>query len=175
MSENLYEINNWVELNTKSDQPRYSEFAGANGYVKDYEALYNTFILDRSEFSQDDNKTGGDDCESFIVRYNKIVFKGKIDWYEKDESKGLEEGNRVGIKIKPALTVDDYPNLKVKIGTKIYDKTIFDGGVLVYTPNVTPDSKRFKIEIDWDGVNVERFVIEIMPGTYLKSKDETTV
>lgn len=40
MYEEFYEITNWIEINTKSDQPRYSELVAANNYVKDYESIY---------------------------------------------------------------------------------------------------------------------------------------
>ena len=172
----LYEISNWVELSTKSDQPRVSELLASNSYVKDYETLYNTFKLERSKFSQDPSKVGGEDCVAKMVGKTKIVFGGKVDWYPEDKGLGRAAGNRVGVQITPSLSLDEYPDVKVTIAGKVYDKSVFSDGddnSIWYYPLITKDSKLFTVEIDWNGEDVEKFVIEITPGTYIKTKEET--
>lgn len=81
MYEEFYEITNWIEINTKSDQPRYSELVASNNYVKDYESIYASACpdMEQSEFTQDPSKVGGIDLTAAKVGNNKIVFGGKIN------------------------------------------------------------------------------------------------
>lgn len=178
MYEEFYEITNWIEINTKSDQPRYSELVASNNYVKDYESIYASACpdMEQSEFTQDPSKVGGIDLTAAKVGNNKIVFGGKINWYAEDKSLGRAEGNRVGVQIKPADEVlDEYPQMQIKIGNKVYTKDAFESsGVLWYYPLITKDSKRFVVNMEWNENNKEKFIIEILPGTVLKTKDDPT-
>lgn len=178
MYEEFYEITNWIEINTKSDQPRYSELVASNNYVKDYESIYASACpdMEQSEFTQDPSKVGGIDLTAAKVGNNKIVFGGKINWYAEDKSLGRAEGNRVGVQIKPADGVlDEYPQMQIKIGNKVYTKDAFESsGVLWYYPLITKDSKRFVVNMEWNENNKEKFIIEILPGTVLKTKDDHT-
>lgn len=65
--------------------------------------------------------------------------------------------------------------MQIKIGNKVYTKDAFESsGVLWYYPLITKDSKRFVVNMEWNENNKEKFIIEILPGTVLKTKDDPT-
>lgn len=175
----LFEVDksNWVEMNNLDANSVWKNKVTDKMWSDDMKEKH--LLKIKSYITRDPGNTGGDECKHNIDEARKnIMFSGKIDWYEKDDSLGRSAGNRVGVMIEfPTATDEDLKSLKIRISGKVYDQSVLDEHegkkVLWYYPLVKSNEASYKVELIWgEETNNEVHYVFISPSTVLKEKEK---
>lgn len=185
--DNVWEspVTNWVEFNDLDIDSYWKTKVFDKMYAADMKRMHGLAIV--SKIMRDPSSVGGEECMHNINgAQDAIMFTGKIDWYEADESLGRIAGNRVGtmIQFPEDITDEMLDSLRIKIAGKVYDKSALDEHegkkVLWYYPLVKSNEDEFKVTLVWgEETNSQDFYIFISPTSVLKeaeaaAEEETT-
>lgn len=170
---------NWVEYNDLDIDSYWKTKAIDKMYSADMKVTHNLAIV--SEIMRDPSNVGGTECNANINESKTaIMFSGKIDWYEEDESLGRVAGNRVGVMIKfpEDITEEQLNELRIHIAGKVYGKDALDEHegkkVLWYYPLVKSSEDSFMVKLVWGKeTDNQIFWIFISPTTELKEAETT--
>lgn len=170
---------NWVEYNDLDIDSYWKTKAIDKMYSADMKVTHNLAIV--SEIMRDPSNVGGTECNANINEAKTaIMFSGKIDWYEEDESLGRVAGNRVGVMIKfpEDVTEEQLNELRIHIAGKVYGKDALDEHegkkVLWYYPLVKSSEDSFMVKLVWGKeTDNQIFWIFISPTTELKEAETT--
>lgn len=170
---------NWVEYNDLDIDSYWKTKAIDKMYSADMKVTHNLAIV--SEIMRDPSNVGGTECNANINEAKTaIMFSGKIDWYEEDDSLGRVAGNRVGVMIKfpEDITEEQLNELRIHIAGKVYGKDALDEHegkkVLWYYPLVKSSEDSFMVKLVWGKeTDNQIFWIFISPTTELKEAETT--
>lgn len=170
---------NWVEYNDLDIDSYWKTKAMDKMYSADMKVTHNLAIV--SEIMRDPSNVGGTECNANINEAKTaIMFSGKIDWYEEDDSLGRVAGNRVGVMIKfpEDITEEQLNELRIHIAGKVYGKDALDEHegkkVLWYYPLVKSSEDSFMVKLVWGKeTDNQIFWIFISPTTELKEAETT--
>lgn len=170
---------NWVEHNNLDIDSYWKTKAMDKMYSADMKVTHNLAIV--SEIMRDPSNVGGTECNANINEAKTaIMFSGKIDWYEEDDSLGRVAGNRVGVMIKfpEDITEEQLNELRIHIAGKVYGKDALDEHegkkVLWYYPLVKSSEDSFMVKLVWGKeTDNQIFWIFISPTTELKEAETT--
>lgn len=170
------EKSNWVEMNDLDGHSYWkTKKVVPEMYSGDY-AEYHLIGI-KSIISRDPGNVGGDECfDDVDESLHNIMFSGKIEWYDKDESLGRTAGNRVGVMIRfpESVTEDQLNTVRFHIAGKVYDKSVLDEHegkkVLWYYPLVKGSEDQFQVKVEWTPTMYEIFNIMISPTSVLLEK-----
>lgn len=170
---------NWVEMNACDDHSYFKTKVMDKMYNYDMRKMHG--IGFDSKIMRDPGNTGGKECFDEVDASGKnIMFTGKIDYYDADESLGRTAGNRVGVMIQfpENVTDDDLATLKIHIAGKTYDQTALDEHegkkVLWYYPLVKSSEASYRVYLTWGEPTLnEMFNIMISPTSQILTKEET--
>lgn len=170
---------NWVEYNDLDIDSYWKTKAMDKMYSADMKVTRNLAIV--SEIMRDPSNVGGTECNANINEAKTaIMFSGKIDWYEEDDSLGRVAGNRVGVMIKfpEDITEEQLNELRIHIAGKVYGKDALDEHegkkVLWYYPLVKSSEDSFMVKLVWGKeTDNQIFWIFISPTTELKEAETT--
>lgn len=170
---------NWVEYNDLDIDSYWKTKAIDKMYSADMKVTHNLAIV--SEIMRDPSNVGGTECNANISESKTaIMFSGKIDWYEEDDSLGRVAGNRVGVMIKfpEDITEEQLNELRIHIAGKVYGKDALDEHegkkVLWYYPLVKSSEDSFMVKLVWGKeTDNQIFWIFISPTTELKEAETT--
>lgn len=170
---------NWVEYNDLDIDSYWKTKAMDKMYSADMKVTHNLAIV--SEIMRDPSNVGGTECNANINEAKTaIMFSGKIDWYEEDDSLGRVAGNRVGVMIKfpEDITEEQLNKLRIHIAGKVYGKDALDEHegkkVLWYYPLVKSSEDSFMVKLVWGKeTDNQIFWIFISPTTELKEAETT--
>ena len=170
---------NWVEYDDLDIDSYWKTKAMDKMYSADMKVTHNLAIV--SEIMRDPSNVGGTECNANINEAKTaIMFSGKIDWYEEDDSLGRVAGNRVGVMIKfpEDITEEQLNELRIHIAGKVYGKDALDEHegkkVLWYYPLVKSSEDSFMVKLVWGKeTDNQIFWIFISPTTELKEAETT--
>lgn len=181
IADGVFESNgtNWVEYNNLDIDSYWKTKAMDKMYSADMKVTHNLAIV--SEIMRDPSNVGGTECNANINEAKTaIMFSGKIDWYEEDDSLGRVAGNRVGVMIKfpEDITEEQLNELRIHIAGKVYGKDALDEHegkkVLWYYPLVKSSEDSFMVKLVWGKeTDNQIFWIFISPTTELKEAETT--
>lgn len=181
IADGVFESNgtNWVEYNNLDIDSYWKTKAMDKMYSADMKVTHNLAIV--SEIMRDPSNVGGTECNANINEAKTaIMFSGKIDWYEEDDSLGGVAGNRVGVMIKfpEDITEEQLNELRIHIAGKVYGKDALDEHegkkVLWYYPLVKSSEDSFMVKLVWGKeTDNQIFWIFISPTTELKEAETT--
>ena len=181
IADGVFESNgtNWVEYNNLDIDSYWKTKAMDKMYSADMKVTHNLAIV--SEIMRDPSNVGGTECNANINEAKTaIMFSGKIDWYEEDDSLGRVAGNRVGVMIKfpEDITEEQLNELRIHIAGKVYGKDALDEHegkkVLWYYPLVKSSEDYFMVKLVWGKeTDNQIFWIFISPTTELKEAETT--
>lgn len=181
IADGVFESNgtNWVEYNNLDIDSYWKTKAMDKMYSADMKVTRNLAIV--SEIMRDPSNVGGTECNANINEAKTaIMFSGKIDWYEEDDSPGRVAGNRVGVMIKfpEDITEEQLNELRIHIAGKVYGKDALDEHegkkVLWYYPLVKSSEDSFMVKLVWGKeTDNQIFWIFISPTTELKEAETT--
>lgn len=181
IADGVFESNstNWVEYNDLDIDSYWKTKAIDKMYSADMKVTHNLAIV--SEIMRDPSNVGGTECNANINEAKTaIMFSGKIDWYEEDDSLGRVAGNRVGVMIKfpEDITEEQLNELRIHIAGKVYGKDALDEHegkkVLWYYPLVKSSEDSFMVKLVWGKEpDNQIFWIFISPTTELKEAETT--
>lgn len=181
IADGVFESNgtNWVEYNNLDIDSYWKTKAMDKMYSADMKVTRNLAIV--SEIMRDPSNVGGTECNANINEAKTaIMFSGKIDWYEEDDSLGRVAGNRVGVMIKfpEDITEEQLNELRIHIAGKVYGKDALDEHegkkVLWYYPLVKSSEDSFMVKLVWGKeTDNQIFWIFISPTTELKEAETT--
>lgn len=181
IADGVFESNstNWVEYNDLDIDSYWKTKAIDKMYSADMKVTHNLAIV--SEIMRDPSNVGGTECNANINEAKTaIMFSGKIDWYEEDDSLGRVAGNRVGVMIKfpEDITEEQLNELRIHIAGKVYVKDALDEHegkkVLWYYPLVKSSEDSFMVKLVWGKeTDNQIFWIFISPTTELKEAETT--
>lgn len=181
IADGVFESNgtNWVEYNNLDIDSYWKTKAMDKMYSADMKVTHNLAIV--SEIMRDPRNVGGTECNANINEAKTaIMFSGKIDWYEEDDSLGRVAGNRVGVMIKfpEDITEEQLNELRIHIAGKVYGKDALDEHegkkVLWYYPLVKSSEDSFMVKLVWGKeTDNQIFWIFISPTTELKEAETT--
>lgn len=181
IADGVFESNgtNWVEYNNLDIDSYWKTKAMDKMYSADIKVTHNLAIV--SEIMRDPSNVGGTECNANINEAKTaIMFSGKIDWYEEDDSLGRVAGNRVGVMIKfpEDITEEQLNELRIHIAGKVYGKDALDEHegkkVLWYYPLVKSSEDSFMVKLVWGKeTDNQIFWIFISPTTELKEAETT--
>lgn len=181
IADGVFESNstNWVEYNDLDIDSYWKTKAIDKMYSADMKVTHNLAIV--SEIMRDPSNVGGTECNANINEAKTaIMFSGKIDWYEEDDSLGRVAGNRVGVMIKfpEDITEEQLNELRIHIAGKVYGKDALDEHegkkVLWYYPLVKSSEDSFMVKLVWGKeTDNQIFWIFISPTTELKEAETT--
>lgn len=181
IADGVFESNgtNWVEYNNLDIDSYWKTKAMDKMYSADMKVTHNLAIV--SEIMRYPSNVGGTECNANINEAKTaIMFSGKIDWYEEDDSLGRVAGNRVGVMIKfpEDITEEQLNELRIHIAGKVYGKDALDEHegkkVLWYYPLVKSSEDSFMVKLVWGKeTDNQIFWIFISPTTELKEAETT--
>lgn len=128
---------------------------------------------------------GGNLSFSYDAFNHTATFGGEgevVQFYQINQAKGWrEEGCRIGIRISPPSSVENYEGISVFVDGKenppflqfIYlngEKT----GEIELFPLITSQNQQIEIKVDWQSnVNSQTYIIRLADGTVLMQKQST--